>query len=63
MNETRLDIVTQAFQYLDEDSKGYIPLETLLKKYIPEGHTRVRMKDRTVEDVYEEFKLAMEKKA
>lgn len=63
MSETRVDIVTQAFQYLDEEGKGYIPLETLLKKYIPTGHTRVRMKDRTAEDIYEEFKLAMERRA
>lgn len=63
MNETRVDIVTQAFQYLDSESQGYIPLETLLKKYIPTGHTKVRMKDKTAEEVYREFELAMGKKA
>ena len=53
----------EIFQLLDEEGKGYIALETLLKCYNPAGHPRVRMREKTLEDVYNDFEFAMTRKA
>ncbi len=62
MNETRASIVKQAFQLLDEEGKGYIPVDILLKKYNAAAHPRVRTREKTAEEVYKDFELAIKKK-
>lgn len=62
MSNARIDIVKQAFQVLDESGKGYIPLEELLKKYNPEGHPRVRDREKSPEEVYRDFEFAIKTK-
>lgn len=61
MNETRSAAIKQAFQLLDEEGKGYIPIDALLKRYCPEGHPRVRTRDKAPEDVYKDFEVAIKK--
>lgn len=63
MCSSRINIVREIFQLLDEEGKGYIALETLLKCYNPAGHPRVRMREKTLEDVYNDFEFAMTRKA
>ena len=61
MSEARSAAVKQAFQLLDEEGKGCIPIDLLLKRYYPEGHPRVRIRDKTTEEVYKDFEAAMKR--
>ena len=63
MNETRSNAVKQAFQLLDEEGKGYIPVEILLKKYNAKEHPRVRTREKTPEDVYKDFEQGIKRRA
>jgi len=63
MSEPRAVVVKQAFQLLDEEGKGYIPLDALLKKYRAEAHPRVRTREKTAEDVLKDFEAAIKKRA
>jgi len=63
MNEARANVVRQAFQILDEEGKGYIEIEALLKKYNAAAHPRVRTREKSAEDVYKDFEIAITKKA
>lgn len=63
MNEPRMAIVRQAFQLLDEEGKGYITLDTLLKRYNAMAHPRVRTREKTPEEVYKDFETAIKKRA
>ena len=55
MNSARTEAVTQAFQMMDADSKGSLPLEFLKKKFSAKGHPRVRNREKTEETVQKEF--------
>ena len=59
----RTNVVKQAFQLLDEDGKGYILVDVLLKKYNAAAHPRVRTREKTAEEVFKDFELAITKKA
>lgn len=61
MNEMRSSAIKQAFQLLDEEGKGCIPIDFLLKKFNPDGHPRVRTREKTAEDVMKDFEAAIKR--
>ena len=63
MNEPRSAIVKQSFQLLDEEGKGYVPVEALLKRYNAAAPPRVRTRDKAAEEVMKDFEVAIQKRA
>ena len=63
MNETRLNVVKQAFQLLDQEGKGMIPLDFLKKKFCSSGHPRVRNREKAPETVQKDFEEAINTRA
>ncbi len=63
MSEPRTAVVRQAFQLLDEEGRGYVGLETLLKRYNAKAHPRVRTREKSPEMVYHDFEVAIKKRA
>jgi hypothetical protein len=61
MTEARSAVVKQAFQLLDEEGKGCVPFEFLLKKYCAEGHPRVRTREKAAEDVFKDFEASIKR--
>lgn len=63
MNEARLNVVKKAFQLLDEEGKGNIPLDMLKKRFCPAGHPRVRNREKAPEIVQKDFEDAISQRA
>ncbi len=63
MSENRLSAVKHAFTFLDKDKKGVLCLDALLKNFRPQDHPRVRIRDKTTEQVYNEFARAIQRKS
>jgi calcyphosin len=55
MSDVRLSAVKAAFQYLDTGRLGYLTVESLIQRYIPDKHPRVLTREKTVETVSQEF--------
>lgn len=63
MSETRTNVVKQAFQMLDQEGKGFVELEVLKKAYCPQFHPRVLVREKTAEEVFADFDIAITSKA
>ncbi len=59
MSENRLSAVKYAYQFLDYDRVGKLPLGMILSKFKAKEHPRVRTREKPEEQVFAEFKAAI----
>ncbi len=62
MSEKRLSAVKYAYQFLDYDRVGKLPIGMVLAKFKAKEHPRVRVREKTEEQVFADFKDAIIKK-
>jgi len=62
MSERRLALVKHAFHFLDVDGSRTLPLALLYKSFKAEAHPRVRSRQKTAEQVRQEFEHSIIKK-
>jgi len=62
MSENRLSAVKYAYQFLDYDRVGKLPIGMLFSKFKAKEHPRVRTREKTEEQVFADFKAAIVKK-
>jgi len=59
MNEKRMAVIKHAYQFLDAEKKGFIPLKKLVESYNGAAHPRVRTREKKVETVMDDFVNSM----
>ncbi|CAG9310195.1 unnamed protein product [Blepharisma stoltei] len=59
MSEQRLSAVKAAFQFLDTENRGSVPIERLQRLYRANRHPRVLTREKTIEQVTNEFNSAL----
>lgn len=62
MSERRLALVKHAFHFLDVDGARILPLSLLNKSFKAEAHPRVRSRQKTAQQVRQEFERSIVKK-
>lgn len=62
MSEKRLALVKHAFHFLNFEGAKFIPLALLKSSFKAEAHPRVRSRQKTAQQVYEEFERSIVKK-
>ena len=62
MSERRLALVKHAFHFLNVEGVKILPLELLRKAFKAEAHPRVRSRQKTAQQVREEFERSIIKK-
>lgn len=55
MNEKRLAVVKHAFEFLDEQSNKRLPFDKLCSHYNSQAHPRVRTREKTQQNVYNDL--------
>jgi hypothetical protein len=55
MNEKRLAVVKHAFQFLDEAGTKRLQFDKLNSHYNSQAHPRVRTREKTAQNVYNDF--------
>lgn len=63
MSETRLAVVKQAYQFLDREKNGRLPIQLLETIYRAQCHPRVRTRQKTAQQVKEEFLTAIQRRS
>lgn len=63
MSERRLSLVKHAFEFLDVYKQKTLPLDFLKKSFKAQAHPRVRSRQKTTEQVRDEFERSIVKKS